>query len=47
MKKEYSAPILVLYGDLKQVTLGGDMPNADCPDGCNNTAYPPTNVSCS
>lgn len=41
MKKVYTAPILVLYGNMKQVTLSGDAPSADMPVGCNNTAYTP------
>ncbi len=38
-KRAYIKPKLVVYGDLRKLTLNANAQNADLP-GNNNTAYP-------
>jgi hypothetical protein len=40
-KKPYQTPELVVHGDLEKITLQAGQPNADVPNGNNNTAYSP------
>lgn len=40
-KKVYSTPRLIVHGDVEKITQQGNAPNADAPQGNNNTAYPP------
>jgi hypothetical protein len=40
-KKPYQTPELVVHGDLEKITLAAGSPNADAPQGNNNTAYSP------
>lgn len=37
---EYERPSVVDYGTLIDITRAGDQPNADIPNGNNNTAFP-------
>ena len=43
-KKVYSTPRLIVHGDVEKITQQGSVPNADTPQGVNNTAYPPANT---
>jgi hypothetical protein len=40
-KKAYSTPRLTEYGDARKITQNGSFPNADQPQGNNNTANEP------
>ena len=41
-RKQYTAPKLVAYGAVSDLTRGGNMTNQDVPFGnAPNTAYPP------
>ena len=40
-KKTYSEPSLIVHGDVEEITQSGVMPNADLPQGNNNTANSP------
>lgn len=40
-KKSYTAPVLTVHGDVTKLTLNGQQPNADAPNGNNNTAFTP------
>lgn len=44
-KKTYSAPELVSYGAVNELTKGGTKSFSDVPQGPNNTAYPPKGAS--
>ncbi len=39
-KRAYIKPKLVVYGDLRKLTLNGGAPNMDNPQGPNNNAWP-------
>ena len=39
-KRAYIKPKLVVYGDLRKLTLGGNVTNRDFLEGNNNTAFP-------
>jgi len=43
-KKAYTAPQLVEYGDIEEITLNSNVQNCDVPCGANdpNSAIPPT-----
>jgi hypothetical protein len=40
-KRLYKAPVVVDYGDVAELTMQGNVQNADLPQGSSNTAYPP------
>jgi len=40
-KKQYQTPELIVHGDLEKITLAGNVPNSDVPQGNSNTAYSP------
>ena len=39
-KKEYTAPVLTIHGDVEDVTQNSSYANRDAPSGNNNSAYP-------
>jgi len=39
---KYERPKIVDYGSLVDLTLSGNVANADVPHGNSNTAYPPS-----
>jgi hypothetical protein len=41
MKKVYATPQLTVHGNLEKITLAGNLPNADVPQGADGTAFSP------
>ena len=45
-KKIYTAPELIVHGDVEVITLGANCTNSDMPAGPTNNAYPRSGTPC-